>query len=276
MSSVSISFIIPYFHGAGTVKRAIDSVLNFGRDAEVVIVADGCDTSPRSILKEAYANELVSGRIRCIDLYKNSGQGYARNVGVAGSSGRYIAFLDQDDEIIPMFFLEAKKILDMNSIIGYVEGKIEVILPDNSLLSDSDPRGKLISNSVPWNVLLRRSAFHASSGFPDASEFRTRLAGEDIALKTVLRSLYNRVSIDTACVRHYCRDGSATMNFLSRTRVLGKNVIFEEISSAEADGTLAQALSRHYRQATLNWSGLGRLYYASPYVQTGEDRCTTI
>ncbi|MBO4816620.1 MAG: glycosyltransferase family 2 protein [Clostridia bacterium] len=91
-----ISFIIPSYNSANTIKRAIDSILNQNTDLEyeIIIVDDGSTDNTEEVLK-CYEND------ERIKYYKkdNSGVADTRNYGVKMATGEYIIFVDSDDYI---------------------------------------------------------------------------------------------------------------------------------------------------------------------------------
>lgn len=90
-----ISVIIPLYNKASTVARAVQSVLEQQEaNAEVIVVDDGSTDSPEQKLAP------FRGSITYVS-QPNAGPAAARNRGVAASTGRYIAFLDADDEYRP-------------------------------------------------------------------------------------------------------------------------------------------------------------------------------
>jgi glycosyltransferase involved in cell wall biosynthesis len=92
---VKVSTIIPVYNSESTIARAIDSALSQDfYDHEVVVVNDGSSDSTSVVLQR------YRSRIRVISL-PNGGPAKARNVGVAESTGRYLAFLDADDAWLP-------------------------------------------------------------------------------------------------------------------------------------------------------------------------------
>jgi glycosyltransferase involved in cell wall biosynthesis len=95
--SVLVSVVLPTFNRAGTILRAVRSVLDQTHaDLELVVVDDG------SVDR---TEEIVGGesdpRIRYIKLDRNRGQSVARNVGIRASRGALIAFQDSDDAWLP-------------------------------------------------------------------------------------------------------------------------------------------------------------------------------
>ncbi len=92
--SPKVSVIIPVFNRPNRVKRAIPSVLAQSLSPfEVILVDDG--SSPP--IKKTLSKE-VPQKIRLIELSKNRGVSYARNIGIKEAKGDFIALCDSDDE----------------------------------------------------------------------------------------------------------------------------------------------------------------------------------
>ena len=89
-SSPVFSVVIPTFNRAHTLPRAIESVLNQSfKDFELIVVDDGSTDDTQRIV-ERYPVQYF--------YQENSGVSTARNRGIEVSRGKYIAFLDSDDE----------------------------------------------------------------------------------------------------------------------------------------------------------------------------------
>ena len=92
----TVSVIIPTYNRAGVVGRAIQSVLHQTfQDFELIVVDDGSLDNTREIVREFQKQDR---RITYIGHNKNKGGATARNTGIRASRGKYIAFLDSDDE----------------------------------------------------------------------------------------------------------------------------------------------------------------------------------
>jgi hypothetical protein len=92
-----VSVIIPYYNRAAIIGRTIASVQGQTfSDWELIIVDDGSDD--QAALVQAAIGDV---RIRLIRHARNLGVSAARNTGVAAASGRFVAFLDSDDEWLP-------------------------------------------------------------------------------------------------------------------------------------------------------------------------------
>ena len=93
------SIIIPAYNYAHTLDRAIDSILGqSGDDYEILIIDDG-STDHTSKISDGYCQKFPK-KIKYY-LQDNQGPAAARNYGVEFSVGKYIFFLDADDEMAP-------------------------------------------------------------------------------------------------------------------------------------------------------------------------------
>jgi len=92
------SIIMPAFNSARTIARAIASVQNQGfQNWELIIVNDGSTDSTNEIVSRFSETDP---RIRQL-FQRNKKQAAARNFGISESTGKWIAFLDSDDEWLP-------------------------------------------------------------------------------------------------------------------------------------------------------------------------------
>ena len=92
MEKPLVSVIIPTFNRANVIKRAVISVLNQTfSDFECIVVDDGSTDETDFVLSE------FSSKIRVVKT-ENRGVAAARNFGAELAEGKFIAFLDSDDE----------------------------------------------------------------------------------------------------------------------------------------------------------------------------------
>lgn len=90
-----ISVIIPAYNSERYLRAAVDSALSQTyAPVEVVVVNDGSTDGTATILAE------YGDRIRAIS-QRNGGSSAACNAGVAAARGKWVAFLDADDEWLP-------------------------------------------------------------------------------------------------------------------------------------------------------------------------------
>lgn len=89
------SVVIPAYNRSDIIKKSIESVLSQSfQDFEIVVVDDGSKDNTIEVVKN-----IDDTRIKII-AQQNSGGSAARNKGIDEASGKYIAFLDSDDEFL--------------------------------------------------------------------------------------------------------------------------------------------------------------------------------
>lgn len=93
MSKPLVSVIMPAYRCAGTIQKAIDSVLTQNVDLELIVIND---CSPDN-LDEVMENYVQIPEVVYVKNQQNLGAAGSRNKGVALARGEYIAFLDSDD-----------------------------------------------------------------------------------------------------------------------------------------------------------------------------------
>jgi glycosyltransferase involved in cell wall biosynthesis len=94
-----VSVVVPCYNRARLIPRAVKSVQeqNF-ESLEIVLVDDGSSDDTVGVVERLKTTEP---RIRFLRHERNRGEAAARNTGVKNARGRYIAFLDSDDEWLP-------------------------------------------------------------------------------------------------------------------------------------------------------------------------------
>lgn len=97
MASPLVSVVIPAYNREHFIVPAVQSVQNQGiEDIEIVII-DDC-SKDNTVEKISTINDP---RIRLIRHEKNKGEAGARNTGVSEARGKYVAYLDSDDQWLP-------------------------------------------------------------------------------------------------------------------------------------------------------------------------------
>lgn len=95
MNSPLFSIVIPTYNRPQLLQRAVKSALEQTiEDFEVLVVDDG-SAEPASPPRHP--------RLRVIRLPSNRGLAAARNIGTKAARGRWIAYLDDDDQLLPHF-----------------------------------------------------------------------------------------------------------------------------------------------------------------------------
>lgn len=113
MSTVSV--IIPTYNRPHLLPLAVESARAAGTDVEIIVVDDASTDQTATVCS------TLSG-IKHIRLEQNQGVAGARNVGILESSGKYVAFLDDDDLRLPGSLDVQAKALEANPEAGFVCG----------------------------------------------------------------------------------------------------------------------------------------------------------
>lgn len=106
-SGPAISVVIPLYNKGRYIERALSSALGQTfPPAEIVVVDDGSmDDGPKRVL-------TFSDRRITLIRQENRGPGAARNAGLERAKGKYVAFLDADDEWGPSFLETGVSLLE--------------------------------------------------------------------------------------------------------------------------------------------------------------------
>lgn len=167
------SVVIPLYNKQAYLRRSIDSVLSQTfTDIEVVIVDDGSTDDSYSI-----ASAYNDTRIRIIR-QTNAGVSAARNRGIKESYGKWIAFLDADDEWLPQFLQKVKDCALLFPHVGTIYTRLnwigQTLLPEEDrnrqpfVVHDyftfaASREGQTMHGS---STAIRRDVFSAAGDFP--------------------------------------------------------------------------------------------------------------
>ena len=100
MTETLISIVIPAYNYARTLPRAVESVLAQLHEAaaDLLVIDDGSTDETPQVLERVLRDH--PGRFRALRK-ANGGASSVRNRGIKETSGRYLIFLDADDEMAP-------------------------------------------------------------------------------------------------------------------------------------------------------------------------------
>lgn len=156
----TISVIIPAYNAAGTLARAIESVLAQSAPAhEIIVVDDGSADETGSVAQS------FGPAVRYIR-QQNAGPSAARNQGVMQATGEWVAFLDADDWFVQERLAEHARMIAEGIEADFLVAPYDYVEPD----------GTLISSSLETTTLGRRLMSHGER------ETGLVLTGSDIGL----------------------------------------------------------------------------------------------
>ncbi|CAH0999522.1 hypothetical protein LEM8419_00822 [Neolewinella maritima] len=97
MQQPTVSLVMPLYNGRPYVAAAIDSVLaQTFTDWELIVIDDGSTDGGMEVV-QAYSDH----RIRPMANSSNRGVAYTRGVGIKEARGKFLAWIDSDDVILP-------------------------------------------------------------------------------------------------------------------------------------------------------------------------------
>lgn len=122
------SIVIPCFNYGHWLERAVNSVLaQEGDDWELLVIDDG-STDTTAQVAEALLDRHP-GRLRFLS-QPNRGVAATRNRGIDETRGRYLIFLDADDELAPTALDSYRQLLERSPEADLLAGTHQVVTPD--------------------------------------------------------------------------------------------------------------------------------------------------
>ena len=151
-----LSVIMPVYNAESYIEKAIGSILNQTfKDLELICVNDCSRDSSLEIMLSLSNSD---NRLRIIDSPENVGAGQARNLGLSEARGKYITFVDADDEIDSDLYRKAVCITEDNDVDEVVWGITEMHYgPNNKFIRSVriSPETKIsIEKNEIYNMLL--------------------------------------------------------------------------------------------------------------------------
>jgi glycosyltransferase involved in cell wall biosynthesis len=167
-----ISVVIPTYNRAGTLPRALDSVLaQTHTPREIWVIDDGSSDNSKEVVG-AYADRGVV--YLCLE--RNSGANVARNRGIAVSSGEFVAFLDSDDEwSTDKLELQLTEMTQAGPACVLVYTTIHIREPGRPIQRFGSARSRRSTNYLcnsnyiggTSSVMVRRATLAKAGGFDD-------------------------------------------------------------------------------------------------------------
>ena len=154
MTDPIVSVIMPAYACAGTIARAIDSVLKQKVDLELIVIND-CSPDELDRVMESYANNPV---ILYVKNEKNLGAAESRNKGISMARGKYVAFLDADDWWAEEKLKKQISRMEAENVVLSCTAR-ELMTPDGELTGRVIPVGETIT----YRQLLHHNSINCSS-----------------------------------------------------------------------------------------------------------------
>lgn len=160
-----LSVVVNTYNRLELLPRALDSVLSQDRSGVEIVVADDGSTEP--------VEQLLSERFAGVHYVRqdNAGLSASRNLGARHSNGRFVLFLDDDDELLPGAIESFLHLLAKDGI-GIASGGAEVMAPGGAR-QHVRPRplgpamGDVVATFLPGSFAIRRDVFDDIGGFDE-------------------------------------------------------------------------------------------------------------
>ena len=217
-----ITVVLPCYNVEMYVDKCLDSLLCAYEKCktvyadfflEVIAVDDGA-TDKTGLICDQYASKFPD-IIRVVH-QANTGLGGARNVGLSGCKGVYVAFVDSDDAVSEEYFVKLFDVIQTNHPDAICFG-FKSVTSQGELVTSRDLCAKKlievdassaravwshIGNAFAWNVCLKRSVIAAT-------RFENITPGEDVLFTTeVMKSVKNFVVLENVLYKYLQRSGS--------------------------------------------------------------------
>lgn len=175
------SVIITTYKRPQFLLRAIESVLNQTETTEIIIVDDNGKGSSQQLETEQ-AISKYKNQIKYFVLENNSGACVARNKGAEISTGKYLFFLDDDDEYLPnkiktqtQFMKENPKFNGCLSAIRRFDDNGKEIIADSNFPNVGNFKNFVLNGNFFTPMLcMKKSSFQKVGGFKEIPRFQDR------------------------------------------------------------------------------------------------------
>ncbi|MBA5868777.1 MAG: glycosyltransferase [Nitrospira sp. CR2.1] len=171
-----VSVIVPTFNRPQLLRVALESLNRQQfQDFEVIVVNDG-----RTPVDSVIAEMNQQGRITLVNHDRNRGLAASRNTGLRVAQGRYVAYLDDDDRLLPEHLDTLVEFLERGTHqVAYtdawrvtergLEGAREEVERDQPYTYDYDFGRLLVKNYIPVLCLMhRRTCLDDVGGFDES------------------------------------------------------------------------------------------------------------
>ncbi len=157
------SIVITTYNRSQLLKRALNSLISqIEKDWEAIIVDDeSTDETYSQVLP--YINTCE--KIRYVRK-AHSGEAISKNTGIWLSEGKFISFLDSDDEYHPMHLKHRKSVLLQNPSVKFIFGGVEII--GNPFVPDRFNHSEKINLEncvIGGSFFVERNLFFSLNGF---------------------------------------------------------------------------------------------------------------
>jgi glycosyltransferase involved in cell wall biosynthesis len=251
-----VSAVIPAYNSETTVARALESALAQTYQTIEIVVVDDCSTDRTAEIVKSFADRGV----RLVRLSLQQGASGARNAGIEAATGDLVAFLDSDDEWLPVKIEKQVALIMGNGTLVFVSCSSKLISTEGEDLGDLYYGRRPVLGADCWKSLLARNTIATPSvlvwrsALLELGGFDRRFKiceDQDMWIRLALRGSVGYV--DEHLVRVHSRPGSLSSKSAGHSAHVVLDVVDRHI--AEQRARLSRVQIRAIRGERLEWLG---------------------
>jgi teichuronic acid biosynthesis glycosyltransferase TuaG len=217
-----VTVIIPNFNNAEFIIECINSVINQNfQNWEIIFIDDASSDNS----KEKLTIFKNSEKIKIIELKKNKGPSFCRNIGIRQSKGKYIAFLDSDDYWLPNKLERQIKFMQENNYkISYTDYfSFKKIRDSKTILKNTNVRKKYNFENFIKDTSIGTSTLILTKDVIGNTKFKKISIMEDYLFKCeILRKGVYAFKFDEVLTAYRIRSKSRNSNIIKNISILWK------------------------------------------------------
>lgn len=232
--TINFSIIMPTYNRKDIISNAINSILAQDyQEFELIIVDDGSTDGTEQYLKENYAKQLNSFKLRYYKINK-SGVCAARNKGLEEAKNDWIAYVDSDNSIVPEFLYVFSNAINKyhNKKCFYARWKT-IVTKKESAFVPFDYSKLVQHNYIDLGVYVHHKSVYQELGGFDIT--LTRLVDWDLIIRYSQK--YKPQPIDKV-VLNYNDDRSINRITMSGNYSIAHNVIMQRYANTFTVSTI--------------------------------------
>ncbi len=209
-----VSIIIPTYNREKTILRAVQSALKQTySDREIIVIDDAGTDRTGEVLKPLIDRQVI----HYIKLPENLGGSGARNKGIDHARGRFVAFLDSDDEWVPGKLEKQMEVIAQYPDTDVVFSQMKRIFPDKTTVFPAPIPDAAFDD--PFTLLMRENKIGTPTAIVRLSKLKEingfdaslpRLQDWDLFLRLSLVARFKMIPEPLCLV--YLQDDSISRN----------------------------------------------------------------
>lgn len=203
---IKVSIVVPVYNCEKYLKRCLDSLVNQTlKEIEIIIIND-CSTDNSFNIAKSYES-MYKEKVKIINVNKNRGCGGARNAGIDIAKGKYIGFVDGDDDVALDMFEQLYKIanradydmVDCKFFDEYRNQEIITTCKESMGILNTEKRKKLIASpGYVWSKIVKRNIL-----IDNNIRFRENVAYEDFDFTPIVMLFCKKVCATNKILYNY-------------------------------------------------------------------------